>query len=91
VAKGYPIGVQVVHDYLFSLCDRRGVTKVDHADLMEEFQCTKTTASRLVRALTEQGRIVQVSKRKQRKGFFVVKDPATFVSGGVSENETERE
>lgn len=91
MAKGYPIGVQNAHEYLFSLADRRGVAKVDHADLMEEFRCTKTTASRLVRALTEEGRISQVSKRKQRKGFFVVKDPSLFASGGVSEIETERE
>jgi hypothetical protein len=90
VAKGYPIDVHVAHEYLWTLVDRRGVARVDHADLMAEFLCTKTTASRLMRRLVDEGRLRQLSRGRQRKGNFVIEDPSRF-SSSVSELETGEE
>lgn len=86
MAKGYPIGVHNVHVFLWERSDRRAVVKIDHAELMDEYLCTKTTASRLVRKLVEDDRVRQITKRNYRKGLFRVADPKDFP---VSEPETD--
>lgn len=89
--KGYPIGVQNVHEYLWELSDSRGLTKIDHANLMDRYQCTKHTASRLIRQLVAEGRVSQVTKRRYRKGLFKIADPSAFEGTAVSTFETEIE
>ena len=73
--RGVPIDIRDVHQHLWDVRTRRGVVRIDHAQLAGRFGCTLETVSRLVRRLVEGGRVRQVSRGRKRTGLFAVRDP----------------
>ncbi len=77
-----PTGKAIDHDafhaFLYNRAGRRGRIELQQTQLAAEIGVTKYTMSRIIAQMLEDGRLHQISKKRNNRGYFVVEDPETW-------------
>lgn len=83
MAAGVPVDIQKLHRQIWDARDRRGLVKIYQKAFARHVGVTVYTMSRLMRQLSEEGRIKKVGARYRNVGIYKVNDPVEWETNGL--------
>lgn len=76
--KGHPIDIDGMHRYLFRKSASNGSMRIHQRDFAKELGVAFETVCRMLKRMTDQGRIKRIGSRSNNVGVYSITDPQVW-------------
>lgn len=76
--RGKPIDIDKLHGFLFRRADHFGKLRMSQRDFASELGVAHETVCRVMKKMTDQGRIKRIRSEKNNIGIYVITDPTSW-------------
>lgn len=78
MTQGVPVDVLAIHQELWDARKRNGTVQIYQKKFAAHLNLSQYHMSRVIRRMTEEGRIKKIAARYRNVGIYQVMDPADF-------------
>lgn len=78
MSRGKPIDVDKLHTFFYEKADRYGTLQITQRDLASQMGVAYETICRVVKKMSNEGRMKRMKSKKNNVGVYLIQDPGEW-------------